>query len=331
LPEACTTLRHISKIAANSEMKLKVKALLAGLSTYLPGYDFMHPTGGTGSAKYCYSVWLRHLILGRVHGQPLILPQIAAELGPGDSIGIGLAALLSGVQKYYALDLVRYSDLRKSLGVFDELVSLFRSRAPVPADDEFPLLFPKLERYEFPHRLLDSARLDAALRPQRINEIKSSLERAESEDSMIMYQAPWSDPAVIRNHSIDLIYSHAVLEHVDDLPGVYEAMHRWLKPGGTMSHQIDFKCHGKADTWNGHWTYSDLGWKLVVGRRAYLLNRAPHSEHLRLLGESGFKILGDTVIRTPSVLRRGQLARRFRTLSDADLTTSGAFVLAVPR
>src|ERR1700733_11905341 len=107
-------------------MKLKAKAFLAGLSTYLPGYDFLHPTGGTGSARYCYSVWMRHLILGLAHRQTPRLPAIAAELGPGDSIGIGLAALLSGVERYYALDLVRYTDLRKNLGIFDELVALFR-------------------------------------------------------------------------------------------------------------------------------------------------------------------------------------------------------------
>ncbi len=66
------------------------------------------------------------------------------------------------------------------------------------------------------------------------------------------YFAPWNDPSVIQGHSIDLIYSQAVLEHVTDMTGVYEAMHRWLKPDGVMSHQIDYRCHGKADTWNGH-------------------------------------------------------------------------------
>ena len=139
---------------------------------------------------------------------------------------------------------------------------------------------------------------------------------------------PWSDPAVIQPHSVDMIYSQAVLEHVNDLSGVYGAMRQWLKPRGVMTHQIDYKCHGKADTWNGHWTYSDPIWKLVVGRRPYLLNRIPHSEHMRLMQENGFDIVAEKAIHSASELRKRQLAPRFSTLSEQDLTTSGAFVVA---
>lgn len=310
-------------------MKLKSKAVLSGLATYIPGYDYMRPTGGTGSARYCYSIWLRHLILGHANGLHASMPSVVAELGPGDSIGIGLAALLSGVQKYYALDLVRYTDLKNNLAIFDELVCLFKNRESVPGDQEFPLANPKLNCYEFPFQLLNEEALSAALDPKRVEAIRASIEHSDAEKSMITYKAPWADPKIIQDNSIDMIYSQAVLEHIDDLSGVYKAMHHWLKPTGVMSHQIDFKCHGKADTWNGHWTYSDIAWKVVVGQRPYLLNREPHSTHVRLLQENGFNIVCDAVVRSASVLRRGQLARRFRELSDEDLATSGAFILAV--
>ena len=98
-----------------------------------------------------------------------------------------------------------------------------------------------------------------------------------------------------------------------------------------MTHQIDFKCHGKANTWNGHWTYTDLEWKIIVGRRSYLLNRQPHSVHVGLIERSGFGILDDSVIRSASELRREELAPRFRTLSEDDLTASGAFIVASAR
>jgi len=313
-------------------MILKAKALLSGLATWLPGYRFMRQTGGTDSARYCYSVWLRHLILlHENHRMPARVPRIVAELGPGDSIGIGVAALLTGVEKYYAFDLVRYSDLSRAREMLDELVRLFTDREPVPGEQEFPSLNPKLESYSFPHQLLEEERMRAALSPRRVAAIRSAIEHAGDAPSMIRYEAPWNDPAIIPAGSVDLIYSQAVLEHVDDLEGVYAAMRRWLKPGGVMSHQIDFKCHRKADTWNGHWTYSDFAWKVVVGRRSYLLNRAPHSCHVALLQKSGFEIVSDRMIRSHSALRRPQLAARFRDLSEDDLTTSGAYIVATPR
>src|SRR5689334_3926898 len=52
-------------------------------------------TGGSSSARYCYSVWLRHLSMAARLGLNTD-PKDVAELGPGHSIGVGLAALLSG-------------------------------------------------------------------------------------------------------------------------------------------------------------------------------------------------------------------------------------------
>lgn len=309
-------------------MKLRIKAILSGLATYVPGYDFLNATGGTDSARYCYSVWLRHLKLLHEARALRGVPQTVAELGPGDSIGIGLAALLSGAERYYALDVVPYPDLKSNLAIFDELVRLFRERAPIPADAEFPGMQPELADYTFPHEILSDAGLTAALVPERVADIRESLSRVNEPGSRIVYFAPWNDPSVIQGHSIDLIYSQAVLEHVTDMSGVYEAMHRWLKPDGVMSHQIDYRCHGKADTWNGHWTYSDPVWKIVVGRRPYLLNRAPHSEHMRLLRAAGFAVVNERPVQAPSELKPSQLASRFRAMPERDLTTCGAYVVA---
>ena len=309
-------------------MDLRLKALLAGVSTYIPGYDHKRFTGGTDSPRYCYSVWLRHLTLAARHSAFRSVPRVVAELGPGDSVGIGLAALLAGAEKYYALDLVRYSDLKKNLEIFDELVRMFRARSPIPDDSEFPFLFPKLSRYEFPQALLGESSLAESLAPARVQTIRNSVELAASANSMVCYKAPWNAPDIIDDASVDLMFSQAVLEHVDDLEGVYAAMRRWLKPGGMMTHQIDFKSHGKANAWNGHWSYPDPVWKIIVGRRPYLLNRLPHSAHLKLMQRCGFRILEDAVVRTPSELRTEQLAARFRGLSEDDLTVSGAFIVA---
>lgn len=310
-------------------MKLKAKALLSGLASWLPGYDVARTTGGTDSARYCYSVWLRHLVLAEASGRLQAgVPRIVAELGPGDSVGIGIAALLSGAERYYALDLLPYSDLRRSRALLDELVGLFRARASIPGEDEFPALKPALAGNSFPHELLRDDALRAALDPARLAAIGDAIDRASAAPTLIVYQAPWNDPAVIRQGSIDFIFSQAVLEHVDDLAGVYAAMRTWLAPGGLMSHQVDFRSHRKADTWDGHWTYSDLAWKVVVGRRAFLLNREPYSRHLEMLRRNGFEVLVDRPVRAASSLHRARLASRFRVLSELDRTTSGAYFLA---
>jgi len=298
------------------------------MATYIPGYHYMRPTGGTGSARYCYAVWLRHLILANKYHPETGIPGTVAELGPGDSIGIGLAALLTGAEKYDALDIVRYSNPTSNLDVFDELVSMFQKREAIPGDNEFPLMNPKLDSYEFPFYLIDEESLTAALEPTRVANIRSSIEKPDGKHARIRYHAPWTDSTLIQKESVDMIYSQAVLEHVDDLAQVSGAMRQWVKPTAVMTHQIDYGCHGKADTWNGYWAYSDLIWKVIVGRRPYLLNRVPHSVHKRYLREQGFDIIGEQVVSTESTLRRGQLALRFRDLSQQDLTTSGAFLVA---
>jgi len=145
---------------------------------------------------------------------------------------------------------------------------------------------------------------------------------------MITYRAPWSDPDVIQEQSIDLIYSQAVLEHVDDLPTAYKCMHHWLKPGGYVSHTIDFRSHGMSDAWNGHWACSDLLWTLVRGRRPYLINREPCSTHMELLREYGFTVRHQIATSTVSAIYRRDLSRRFSSMRDSDLTTSGVFVVA---
>jgi SAM-dependent methyltransferase len=304
---------------------MKIGVLARGLATYVPGISTLHRhvtrTGGTDSARYCYSVWMRHLVMSYRNGLCARPPSRVAELGPGDSIGIGLSALMCGADCYYGLDALPLANLRRNLGIFDGLVELFRMRAAIPGDDEYPGVKPKLRSYDYPDGLL------ALPDEQRIARIRRSIEDPVNPDSMIRYVAPWWSPEVIQRGVVDMIFSQAVLEHVDDLESAYSAMRAWLAPGGWLSHQIDFRSHGTAQDWNGHWTYGDRTWCLLRGRRAFLINREPHSTHLRLLREAGFTVICDDLAHGPPV-ERSRLAARFASMSDADLTTSGAFIQA---
>ncbi len=284
-------------------------------------------TGGSISARYCYSVWLRHLVLAGESGQN-DNPRVVAELGPGDSLGVGIAALLTGAERYLAFDVVAHANVARNLIVLDELVELFRARSAIPDGNEFPEVSPHLKDYRFPEQTLGRERMDEALAPGRIAAIRESIKKHDSPESMLQYRAPWFSDNVVDPGSVDMIFSQAVLEHVDDLVDAYRVMRRWLAPEGFMSHEIDFKSHGWASEWNGHWSYSDTMWKLIRGRDSWFINRVPASAHLELLQQEGYRVIRFDRESRPNQFKRHQLSKRFQQIPNIDLETSEAFLQA---
>ncbi len=282
---------------------------------------------GTYSSRYCYSVWLRHIVTAHKNGLPT-KPRTIAELGPGNSLEIGLAGLISGAQTYYAFDIAKFATNDRNLKVFDEIVTLFRNRADIPGEDEFARVKPYLDSYRFPKNIYDDNYLEKMLREDRLERIRNSLLNMNDDDSCITYEVPWDSESIIKKESVDMIYSQAVLEHIDNLSDAYKAMCLWLKPEGFISHQIDFKCHGTAQKWNGHWSYSDSEWNDRRSRETFLLNREPHSHHLKYLEQTGFKIICDDIIKYEQGILRNQLAGKFKNISDEDFFTGNAFIQA---
>lgn len=290
--------------------------------------------GATTSSRYCYATWLHHL----VHARQLGLndaPEVVMELGPGSSLGTGLAALLSGAREYYALDLVKHATPEVNLRVFDELVELFQRRERIPDGNEFPRLKGWLESHEFPAHVLDEPRLRNALEPNRLERIRESIRhdapaRACPPPPSVAYVVPWRGN-VIGKEFADIIFSSDTMEHLDDLPRAYRAMSLFLKPGGHVSHRVNFRSHNTHPAWNGHWSYGDLRWQWIRNRDVLHINRAPCSKHLDLLREHGFEIrrrLDINHAEAESIPRR-QLAHRFRGLSEDDFACQELFVQAV--
>lgn len=289
------------------------------------------------NSRYCYSVWLRHLSIIKEYGFE-VNPNIIAELGPGDSIGVGLMALLTGAQRYYALDVVKRTAINENDILLDELVALLQNKEDIPDEREFPRMHPRLKSYSFPSEILNKKQIDYTLYSERINNIKENLlnyENTNNKIHTIKYFCPWYDSNVINEESVDMIFSQAVLEHVNDLERTYMAMNKWLIKGGLMSHQIDFKSHGTSDKWNGHWAYNDFEWKLITGRNSYLLNREPLSTHKYLLEKNGFKILNLALVKTYPKERyigsisKHQLIEKYKKMSEEDFTTCSAHILSI--
>lgn len=309
------------------------KSLVKGLLTNIPGVEPLlrqRTAGVAQSASYAYSVWMKHLALLWANGVRAV-PNTVAELGPGDSLGVGLAALLCGARRYFALDVHEYTNTAANLLMLDELVELLRARAPRPTPG-----WPDFDRYLdarlFPSHILTDALLSTSLAEERLGWIREAIAHpGQSQDGIcVKYIVPWSDPAVLVPGSVDLVLSHSVLEHVVDLDAAYRALALWLKPDGLMSHQFDLDSHGISSLWNGYRGYSETLWRLMLGKRLYLINREPPSTHFRLLRENRFETTCLLRAMRTDGIDRSHLASRWKSLSDDDLNCSGVYFQARP-
>jgi hypothetical protein len=263
--------------------RIRLRSILKGAGSYFHPYlRDTHAAGGTRDARYCYEVFLRHYSYFHKHSDYFGVPRVVAEIGPGSSLGCGLAALLAGAEQYIALDLQAHCSAHHDLEVLDELIDLFHVRAtpaalnlfPVPADPCFPLEFDTLLR--------------STLAPARVARIRSDL--IEHRNNYVRYVVPWNATTAIASSSVDWLFSHSVLEHVDDLQGTYASIAAWLRPRALTTHMIDFASHGLTAEWNGHWAISQPVWRIIRGKRPYLINRAWRSRHLDLIRQNGLMI-----------------------------------------
>jgi hypothetical protein len=312
-------------------MDIEKQILIAkGTIRHLPGIDKLMSqpkTGGTNESRYCYSVWMRHL----VHWSRFrkYVPDTVAELGPGDSLGTGLAALLAGCNRLFELDVIKYWSNERNLKIFEELIELFRKKTPIPDATEYPRLKPYLSDYGFPAGILSNERLEKSLSDNRISEIRREIQDIDNPSNrFIKYKIPWHNSEVINFCSVDFIYSQAALECIDELDSTFDAMNSWLKPNGLMSHTIDFKSHGLTSQWNGHWKFNEFEWSLAKGGRSFLVNRKTLSDYMKLHEKYGFRIYEKEPVKTENLIPLNSLSKRYRSLPENEITTSGIYIIS---
>jgi SAM-dependent methyltransferase len=299
---------------------IRAKSVVKGTSSFVIN-AFRNPHGtisGTVSALGSYAIFMRYVRAIAQAGSSLE-GRTVLEVGPGSSLGVGIAALLSGATRYYAYDLVDQTDSQRNLAVFDEMVELFRQRAPVPIEGWCARIFPFIDDRAFPHALLPDQLLHRMLAADRISALRHDLATGEGS----YFRARFAqDPADVQiDEPIDLIISESVLEHVDDLESTYQAFARWLSDDGIMVHLIDYSSHNLSRHWNGHWQCSPLVWSLTRGKRLFLINRVPHQGHVDLLQSHGFKVVHCDKLRRVDGLTPDQFSPEFRSMGFADATT----------
>ena len=318
---------------------MALRDVVKGAVTFIPGsehFEFQQPkrTRAAADARYCYGVWLKHLSIAWKHGLNRI-PDTVAELGPGDSLGVGISALLSGANTYDAFDVVALANVKNNLTVLDELIELFRARAPRPTKG-WPDFDDCLDERLFPSSILTEALLRETLTESRLHKIREALENVGQSTNgiCVRYFTQWEATRDIGAQSVDLILSHSVLQHAADLRSTYAALYAWLRGGGFMSHQIDLRSMGLSRIWNGHRMYPKWMWNILLGapatrsQRHWLINGEPRSMHLASIRDCGLNIVCTLENHREDGIHRSQLSQAWRHLSDEDLTCSGLFVLA---
>ena len=278
------------------------------------------------SSEYCYNIWMQNLkFWSKINST---VPEVVVEIGPGNSLGVGLAALLSGSQKYYGLEKTQFWNNETNVRIFDELVEFFKSKKETLTINYSNSDNTNEKSYDFPEEILSQDHMNACLSDERLNEIRKELLTPEAPNNKYIHSIiPWESQDVIEKNSVDYIFSHTVLQHLDDLAFGYETMKLWLKPKGCLSHTIDLTCLNRVKTWNGHWTMSKTEWKIITGGIS-LINREPLSTHLSLLKSNDFNIIYKRLTTKENTLKTEDLSEDYKHLNEEDLTTSGLFYFA---
>ena len=133
--------------------------------------------------------------------------------------------------------------------------------------------------------------------------------------------------------SVDFIWSQAVLEHVRlaDFEGTARELRRVLRPGGRMSHQIDFKDHlgGRLNslrfspkTWEGD----------LFSRSGFYTNRLRLDEVVSVFKAAGFSVEVRNSTRWSALpTPRSAMDPSFSAIPETDMLVSDAHLVMQPR
>lgn len=136
-------------------------------------------------------------------------------------------------------------------------------------------------------------------------------------------------------HTVDLVVSRAVLEHVNDLSATFADMRRALRADGVAAHQVDLKSHGlHRRNPLDFLTWSPWLWSLMHGHKG-VPNRWRVDRYRALVPEHGFDLLKleATLRAEPRDITevRPYLAAPFRHLADEDLAWLGFWLVVRKR
>lgn len=248
--------------------------------------------GQMDSTDYALSCFDTHWSATQQMPRP---PQTILELGPGDSLASSLIGCARGVRESFMIDSGPYATRR-----VEPYVQL-RQR--------LSQLYPEAKLPEF-------SSVDGMLQATGGRYLTAGTESMRT----------------VRDASVDLVFSQAVLEHVplEELEEQFRQTRRVLHPEGVASHQVDLRDHLGNGLNNLRFSHS-FWEKPRIHRSGFYTNRVRLPTYLEMFRRCRLKVRSLEVSRWPQLpIERRQLDRSFRDLSDEDLSVSSFRVVLVP-
>lgn len=296
---ALGTMRRVAQAALTNQLARHAPALYVRITGQTGrGADEIHLDAVGDYFQKCFDEYFEHLGVAQSERKDFLSGKHLLEYGPGDVPGVAILMVAHGAERIVCVDrfpLVRMSP--KNV----EIVKLMLARLPDEARKRADLCF---RQPGCPETGFKPQYIDYLVRPSGLSGLTAEA---------------------------DLVFSRAVLEHVNDLPASFCDMHAALKPGGVAIHLVDLKSHGlhRVNPLD-FLEWPDWLWSLMYSEKG-VPNRLRVDAYREAVSRSGFECvaLEPTLRATAADIQavRTRLAERFRNLSDEDISWLGFWLV----
>jgi len=281
------------------------------LARFAPGL-YVRLTGQTGRgaaaeeapadiAQYfrdCVDAYFEHLHIAPADAQAFLAGKTLMEYGPGDLPGVAALMVARGAHKVYCVDRFPLVNLSpKNARVLGDLIEGSHGQ-------ERSRLLACLAKPDNPAAGFAPDRIEYLVRPSGLSGLRDA---------------------------VDLVFSRAVLEHVDDLEATFADMTAALRPGALAIHQVDLRSHGL------HMSnpLDFLAWSRTLWQLMYSEKGVPNRWRIDKYRSILQRLPADVLELQPTKLAaqehvtavRAALAPAFQPLSDEDLSWLGFWLV----
>lgn len=296
---ALGTIRRVVQATLTNQLARYAPALYVQITGQTGrGADEIHLDAVGDYFQKCFEEYFEHLGVAQSDRTGFLRGKRLLEFGPGDVPGVAILMVAHGAEQVVCVDrfpLVRMSP--KNV----EIVKLMLERLPDEARQRADLCFRQPGR---PETGFNPQYIDYLVRPSGLSGLGAE---------------------------IDMVFSRAVLEHVNDLPASILDMYAALKPGGLAIHLVDLKSHGlhRVNPLD-FLEWPDWLWSLMYSEKG-VPNRLRVDAYREAVYQSGFECVAlEPTLRAAAAdiqAVRPRLAERFRNLSDEELSWLGFWLV----